>query len=236
MNLKTAAIFPPATEKCPVLSRRRSFTLVEVIVAMGVMIFVAMIIATASMSFYNTYSRALRVTSHLKNCQNIDRLVDMHFRNMIPFHWKDEEENNKEKFLFEGKSDSILFPALRRSYTGESSGLIFLKIYVEEDELIAEYSSYPRPPWVKEGTHSFTREVIAKNVKSVSFLYAELNEEEDSGLEWLDHWEEEEHEAIPLAVQMTVEWNNGTKEVWLRRVAGASKYSTYGYRETPTLD
>ena len=236
MNRKNPAIFPPATEKCCFRCRRSFFTLVEVIVAMGVMIFVAMIIATASMSFYNTYSRAVRVTNHLKNCQNIDRLVDMHFRNMIPFHWKDEEENNEEKFLFEGKSDSILFPALRRSYSGESSGLIFLKIFVEEDELIAEYSPYPRPYWVKEGTYPVTREVIAKNVKSVSFLYAELNEEEDSGLEWHDNWEEEEHEAIPLAVQMTVEWNDGKKECWLRRVAGASKYSTLGFRETPTLD
>ena len=72
-------------------------------------------------------------------------------------------------------------------------------------------------------------------VQSVSFLYAEKNEEQDEGMEFLEEWEEEEHEAIPLAVQMTVTWKNGRKEQWLRRAAGTSKYSTLGYRRMPSL-
>ena len=50
-----------------------------------------------------------------------------------------------------------------------------------------------------------------------------------------EEWDEEEHEAIPLAVQMTVTWKNGRKEQWLRRAAGTSKYSTLGYRRMPSL-
>lgn len=217
------------------LPEKRFFTLVEMIAAMAVMIFVALIIGTASMSFYNTWARTGRVTAFLKSAQAIDRIADTYFRNMIPFKWKDEEDN-QEKFVFEGKSDSILFTALRRSYAGDKGGLVFVKLYVENEELIAEYSAYPFLPWEEEGVHPTTKEVICNNVESVSFLYAEKEEDEDIGMEFLEEWDEEEHEAIPLAVQMTVVWKNGRKEQWLRRTAGVSKYSTLGFRRTPVMD
>jgi len=44
---------------------KRFFTLVEMIVAMAVMIFVALIIATASMTFYNAWQRTVRVSDRL---------------------------------------------------------------------------------------------------------------------------------------------------------------------------
>ena len=97
-------------------AEKRFFTLVEMIAAMAVMIFVALIIGTASMSFYNTWARAGRVTSFLKSAQAIDRFADNYFRNMIPFKWKDEEDNNKQKFVFEGKftSTKIYFSDSRK--------------------------------------------------------------------------------------------------------------------------
>ena len=55
---------------------KRFFTLVEMIVAMAVMIFVALIIATASMTFYNAWQRTVRVSDRLKTCQAIDRIMD----------------------------------------------------------------------------------------------------------------------------------------------------------------
>ena len=213
---------------------KRPFTLVEMIAAMAVMVFVGLIIGTASMSFYNTWARTGKITSYLKDVQALDRVSDNFFRNMIPFKWKDEEDNNSEKFVFEGKSDSMLFTALRRSHRGDKGGLIFIKLYVENEELIAEYSPYPYLPWEEEGVHPTTREVLCSNVESVSFLYAEKDDEKDDGLDFAEEWDEEEHAAIPLAVQMTVTWKNGRQEQWLRRTAGTSKYSTLGYRETPT--
>ena len=70
---------------------KRFFTLVEMIVAMAVMIFVALIIATASMTFYNAWQRTVRVSDRLKTCQAIDRIMDNCIRNMIPFRWKDKD-------------------------------------------------------------------------------------------------------------------------------------------------
>ena len=49
-------------------------------------------------------------------------------------------------------------------------------------------------------------------------------------MEFLDEWIEDDHEGIPLAVQMEVEWADGSKERWLRRTAGSAANATYGNR------
>ena len=207
------------------------FTLVEVVVAMSIMMMVAMIVGTSGKIFYDGYSSAQRTTKRLNEYMAIDRLWDGAVRNAIPFKWKDED--NESRFVFEGKEDELLFTSLRRADGNTPSALIFIRLKLEEDELVAYYSFYPRPPWddeLNDDPESFTREVIATNVASVTFQYAEEGEEE---IEWEDTWEEEEHQAIPLAIRMTVEWNDGRKEYWLRRTAASSLHGTFGYRELP---
>jgi len=51
----------------------------------------------------------------------------------------------------------------------------------------------------------------------VSFMYAYLDNNE---LAWGNVWGEEQGTKIPLAIQMSVEWENGRVETWLRRTAG----------------
>ena len=68
------------------------------------------------------------------------------------------------------------------------------------------------------------------------FQKAEPETEEEEDVEWLETWEEDEHEAIPLAIRMTVEWTDGRKEYWLRRTAGNAKETTFGYREVRTSE
>ena len=218
---------------------KRFFTLVEMIVAMAVMIFVALIIATASMTFYNAWQRTVRVSDRLKTCQAIDRIMDNCIRNMIPFRWKDKDLD-QERVVFKGEPDNIHFVSLRRAYRHDKGALIFIRLKVENEQLIAEYSQYPRFQWDEDESelNSYSREVLADRVRSVSFLYA--SEEEDE-LVWNDSREEDLNLnvsvtnprsatadskrtfLIPIAVQMTVEWTDGRREVWLRRTAGNSK-------------
>ena len=212
-------------------SRKHSFTLVEMVVAMAILVVVATIIGTASAAFYNGWQRAVKYTEKLKTSQAIDRMMDQCVRNLIPFKWRDE--NNSERFVFEGDYDSLHFTTLRRSLPGDRGALLFIRLRLEDGNLIAEYSEYPRLPWEEEGSQEYTREVLAGNVKSISFLYAEKNSDDE--IEFLDLWEEDYHEAVPLAIQLTVEWNDGSTERWLRRTAGASANSTYGRRQTPTF-
>ena len=92
---------------------------------------------------------------------------------------------------------------------------------------MAEYSKFPRLPWYEddEDEMPYDREVLATDVDEISFLYAGA---QDSTIIWLEEWDREEYDFIPLAVQMTVKWKNGTEECWLRRTAASGGNSVYG--------
>lgn len=212
--------------------RRYAFTLVEVVVAMAIMTVVALIIGSASAIFYNSYRRSAQNADRLREYLAIDRVCDSGIRNMVPFRWRDAD--NESRFVFSGEEERLLFTALRRADGDTPGGLIFIRLSLEENELVAEYAFYPRLPWAEEEDEGeigeFRREVLARNVSSISFLYAEESGEDDHSLEWLEVWDEEEHDAIPLAIQLTVEWLDGTREQWLRRAAGVAGRSRFGVR------
>ncbi len=216
----------------PTDARRHSFTLIEVVVAMGIMMVVAGLLGSASVMFYNAYARSQRHAAWLQEYMAIDRIWDKSVRNMIPFRWTDPD--GAERFIFEGKSNEMLCSTIRRAYGNDPGALMFLRIKLEDGQLIAEYSFYPRPQWVEadEG-YEMTREVLAEKISAISFQYAEAvsDSESEEELEWVEEWVEEEHAAIPLAVRIKVEWEDGTVEYWLRRVAGASGHTTFGVRD-----
>ena len=119
---------------------------------MAILVVVALIIGTASATFYNGYRRSAKVTEQLKAYQAIDRIMDQNIRNLIPFRWSDELEESR--LVFEGKTDSLHFVTLRRTYGNDRGALLFVRLRVEDGELVAEYSSYPRLPWEDEGKQS----------------------------------------------------------------------------------
>lgn len=209
------------------MKNRRYFTLIELVCAMMVMMVVALIIGTAGSSFYNGYRRSAEATARLKERMAIDRIWDSALVNMLPFKWKDD--NNENRFVFEGKNDELLLTTLRRVYGNDPSALMFIRFKVEDEKLVAIYSDYPILPWEEEEPSAVTQtEVIAENIAAISFQYAE--QDDDGEIEWFDEWEEEEHNNLPLAIRMTVEWKNGTKEYWLRRTCGVNYNSNFGNR------
>lgn len=216
------------------MNKKRYFTLIELITAITVAGFIALIVGTASATFYNSWRISVQQTNKLRQYQKIDVVMDSCVRNMVPFNWTDEDNDTASDLLFDGETDRIFFTALRRNYSQGAGALLFIRIRIdEEDNLIAEYSEYPRFPWVTEGEEDpdmpYTREVLAEQVESVTFLYAEKRS--DLSVEWLEEWDREEDPYLPLAVRMTIRWLDGTEESWLRRTAGSGSNSVYGDRE-----
>ena len=209
--------------------RRRCFTLMELVAAAGIMLSIAGIIAFASRSFFRALASAERVSAQLQVYLNIDQVMDGCFRNMIPFNWETTDENDDTFQVFLGEEDWIHFTTLRRSYDDVGGNLFFVRVYVDDktDELVAEYSKFPRLPWYEddEDIMPYDREVLATNVDRVSFLYAG---QQDSAVIWVEEWNRDNYDFIPLAVQMTVEWKDGTTEQWLRRTAASGGNSVYG--------
>ena len=209
--------------------RRRNFTLMELVAATGLMLAIAGTIAFASRSFFRALTSAERVSAKLQVYLNIDQVMDGCFRNMIPFNWETNDENDDTFQVFMGEEDWIHFTTLRRSYDDVGGNLFFVRVYKDDktDELVAEYSKFPRLPWYEDDDYlmPYDREVLATNVESVSFLYAG---QQDSAVIWMEEWNRENYDFIPLAVQMTVEWKDGTTEQWLRRTAASGSNSVYG--------
>ncbi len=210
-------------------TRRSNFTLMELVAAAGIMLAIAGIIAFASRSFFRALASAERVSAQLQVYLNIDQVMDGCFRNMIPFNWETDDVNDDTFQVFMGEPDWIHFTTLRRSYDDIGGNLFFVRVYVDDktDELVAEYSKFPRLPWYEddEDEMPYDREVLATNVEQISFLYAGA---QDNAVIWMEEWDRERYDFIPLAVQMTVEWKDGTEEYWLRRTAASGGNSVYG--------
>jgi len=209
--------------------RRSCFTLMELVAASAIMLAVAGIIAFASRSFYRALASSERVSAQLQVYINIDQVMDGCFRNMIPFNWETTDVNDDTFQVFMGEPDMIHFTTLRRSYDDIGGNLFFVRVYVDDrtEELVAEYSKFPRLPWYEddEDEMPYDREVLATNVERISFLYAGA---QDNYVVWVDEWDREQYDFIPLAVQMKVEWKDGTEEQWLRRTAASGGNSVYG--------
>ena len=210
-------------------TRRSCFTLMELVAAAGIMMSIAGIIAFASRSFFRALASAERVSAQLQVYLNIDQVMDGCFRNMIPFNWETTDVNDDTFQVFLGEPDYIHFTTLRRSYDDVGGNLFFVRVYVDDatDELVAEYSKFPRLPWYEddEDIMPYDREVLATDVDRISFLYAGV---EDNAVIWMEEWNRELYDFIPHAVQMTVEWKDGTTEQWLRRTAASGGNSVYG--------
>ena len=96
--------------------RVKYFTLMELIAALTVTTFIAVIIGTASVTFYNTWQTSQKQTDKLRQFRNIDIIMDTGVRNMIPFNWKDDETNETASdLIFDGLTDELFFVTLRRN-------------------------------------------------------------------------------------------------------------------------
>lgn len=203
---------------------RKFFTLVELVVSLGVLIMI-LLLATITLSLATrTWYSITEYDKKLKDFHNIDKVANISFRNIVPFRWRDS--NNKEKIIFSGESDKIHFAYLHRVNNPNDGGIRFLRLFVQEGILIAEYCS---TPFLAESDSkiSINREVIAKDVLSVNFIYADIRNEK---LEWYDNWDIEQMKNIPLAIHMEIHFKDNTRKAWLRRTAGNSQFYEWGRR------
>jgi type II secretory pathway component PulJ len=209
-------------------SRKTPFTLIEVVIALGIFAVVSLLIATTFFTMQRSWIRIKKQTKSLNAYQTIDRVVDYAFRNAVPFKWRDK--NLKDSLVFKGDSNEVTLAYLHRVTNIKKGGIRFMKLVEENDNLVAYYRHTPILYWLNEDLGSTCqKEVIAQDVENISFLYADRDE---NGITWVNDWNEEIEKNIPLAIQMTIKFKDGRKVSWLRRTAGNSFETNYGKRET----
>ena len=203
------------------------FTLIEVVMAIGIFAVISLLIATTLFTMQRSWSRIKKQTKRLKAYQTIDRVVDYAVRNTVPFKWPDK--TFKEQLVFKGDSDKVILSYLHRVTNIKKGGIRFMQLSLENGDLLAYYRHTPILYWLNEDLVSTCqKEVIARDVENISFLYADKDE---NGVTWSDDWNEELEKNIPLGIQLTIKFKDGRKVSWLRRTAGSSFESEYGKRE-----
>jgi type II secretory pathway component PulJ len=205
---------------------KRYFTLLELVLATTVLMMIMVSVAMAFTGIYRTWAKMVKLHDKITNLLLVDRIADGPMRNAVPFSWKDQ--NKKDRFIFKGDPSELVFSYFHRINEPEQGGLRFLILRVENGALVAEHRKTPILWWENDNSN-LDKEIIMESLRSISFLYADLKGGE---IIWLEDWDEENAKNIPLAVQMRLEWDDGTQEVWLRRTAGSGFRETHGVRRS----
>ena len=195
------------------MKKQNGYTLLEMMISISIFLMIMLTVGMGSISIQKTWSRVQKHSANLKVYQMLDRVFSPSFKNAVPFNWRDGD--GATKAIFVGEQSLVTFAYLHRMNRLSEGGIRFLKIYLDNEKLIAAYRNTPLLYW-DENDDNVQVEVLAENINAVNFNYAYL---ENNELTWTDVWEEHGYK-IPIAIQVTVEWSNGDSETWLRRTAG----------------
>lgn len=203
----------------------KSFTLIEIVVAVALFAVVSSIIAMALAGFQKSYDRISRLSANLERNRALDRVAE-HLGNAIPFAWPNADEDDAEQLVFDGKSDELWFTARARAGADGKGALRFFRLYLDEDKLQCDTRDLPLLPWVDPGEQPCRTETIADNVERLTFTYADYDDNDE--LEWLEEWDQDDADyenRLPPAIRMTVDFRNGESATVLRRTAGIAAFS-----------
>jgi len=204
---------------------RHSFTLLEVMIAVSIMLIIAITLFAYSGETTRTWAKLIGERNKFNELLTFDRTIHQIFTHAVPFYWNNSDDEKTNFILAE--SNRLRCVYLHSLNDAEEGALRFVELYLEDNNLIMKYTDRPFLEWddIQNRTHTT---VLLKNVSEISFSYADWTDETDDAwderLMWTDYWETENSERmdIPLAIMLHVLWTDGREECWLRRTMGNS--------------
>ena len=213
------------------MTRKHAFTLMEIIIAISIFLIVALTLYSYSRETSNSWRRIIAERNRFSELLALDRSLNSVLDHMIPFTWPDQD-GVKTPFLI-ARRDYLRCAYLHRLNDEVEGALRFAEFVLENDNLYLVYSDRAFLDWEEVGDRKKTA-LLAEKIESVQFLYADWSDDDslDWGrrLLWLDEWENVESERmdVPLAVKLTINWQDGRTETWLRRSMGSSYRERFG--------
>ncbi len=211
--------------------RHHHFTFLEVAIAVTITMMVALALYGFSNSVTKSWAQMVEVKNRFNELLNLDRAIDSVLANVVPFTWRDQE--NVEYPFIVADPNGLRVAYLHSVHDIVEGGIRFAEFTIQDDNLCLRYSDRPFYDWDETGGRE-QLVTLAEEVESISFLYADWNDDQDSNwqdrLLWLDHWETANSERmdVPLAIVMTVNWKDGRTKSWIRRTMGNSYRERYG--------
>lgn len=199
--------------------KKTAFTLIEILIATALTAVLIALLALVNTSASRTWESVEKRSAKLQDLMIVRQSLGKLVSNAVPYHQgKDDSFYN----AFEGEANHFRLASLQRITNLEDGGLIFAELSVEDEQLQLNYAFRP---WNANSDLELDRTVLLEEVQSLSCRYAYAEEERE--IAWCEQWIEEEHDALPLGIEITIEFNNGDQESFLWRTAANSRYERW---------
>lgn len=204
-----------------------AFTLLEMICAMFIFVSIMLILGTGMFTIQQSLESVSSKSNSLLSLQVLENVFTSSIRNAVPFQWPDQTNTNRSIFI--GESHRVSFAYLHRVIDSNDGGIRFIQFYLKGDKLMAVYKKVPILPWDISTLNFAEEEVLAQKVASINITYASMINDQ---IIWQNGWNTQNNLNIPLAIQISVQWQDGTSEQWLRRTAGSGQFESLGARNS----
>lgn len=186
---------------------------------------IMLILGTAMFTIQQSLRKVSGKSDSLLSLQVLERVFTFSIRNAVPFQWLDQSKMNRSIFI--GEPNKTSFAYLHRVVDANDGGIRFIQFYLDQDKLMAAYRKIPILPWDASTLNAADKEILATGVRSINITYAD---KVNNQIIWANRWNTQNNMNIPLAIQIKVDWKDGSSEQWLRRTAGAGQFESLGAR------
>ena len=202
----------------PLPCGERGFTLLELILSIGILsIVLVTIYATLSMGS-RTWEKGERDIERIQRERVVMNLLNREIKSAFPYKVTPSElDDHKEFYAFDGKKDSISFVSgvpLR----GERGGLSWLNFWVEEDLGLVVIERDALRADIFEERDSLDKddmEVLDPRVTEIQFEYYQRESGKTEGEgegEWEEKWDAEKEGTLPHAVKVMLTIEDEAKQ------------------------
>lgn len=213
------------------------FTLLELMIALAIFMMLVALLTGFSREVSKSWTRLRREQNLFSELLVLDRTLDAMLTNAIPFVWPGVEVEDEPRPAFVGEPDRLRMAYLHRLNNVQDGTIRFVALEVVDGDLLAHYQQRPFLTWEDLAGAPVETSVLAQDVESVEFLYADLVDEAED-VEWLTEWQPEDEDEqekrrktdqLPLAIMIKVRWQDGRPEAWLRRTSGNGFRERFGH-------
>ena len=226
---------------------RRFFTFLELIIAVTIFMLISLGLFSFSKQVSDSWSRLTVERNRFNELLAMDRAIDGILTNAIPFMWKQVDNGLSSEIPFMvAESDYLRVATLHPLNDVQEGAIRFVEFVLEQGELKAVYTDRPFASWDEIDEDRRMTTILSTEVASLEFEYADwssdISVDWSERLFWRTEWQEEDmgtestseaRSDIPLAIRMTVTWEDGRQECWLRRTMGNSYRERYGTYKLP---